>query len=363
VSRLRVAAVMPPSTIIDHAAALELWPTFTGSLDALRATGEIDPIGCCRTISRPAVVTRRDIEYYFEPDEHHLALRVAAARPDVVHIHGLGFTRLLVQIRRAVGPRVPILMQHHGEAPPTARRSRFAQRLTRRLVAGYLFTGAADQAEPFRQVGVISRSAPAYEVLESASYIAEGPLADGPLAELPALGGDPCVLWVGRLIPSKDPLCAVRAIAEARRMGSAAELHMLVTDRSMEAEVRVLVESMDLREVVHLHPAVDFAEISSWYRRADVYLSTSHREGSNYSLIEALGLGCRPIVTEIPSHAAIVQRLAQRFAVGDSAAAGTLLAAPYAASRDDIITYSRRHLAWANVAEQLAGAYRRSLRS
>ena len=286
---------MPPSTTIDHAAALELWPTFTGSLEALQATGEIDPIGCCRTIGGPAVVTRRNIEYYFEPDDRHLALRVAAARPDVVHIHGLGFTRLLVQIRRAVGSHVPILMQHHGEAPPTARRSRFAQRLTRRLVAGYLFTGAADQAEPFRRAGVISRSAPAYEVLESASN-----LDDGPPADLPALGGDPCVLWVGRLIPSKDPLCAVRAIAEARRLGSAAELHMLATDRSMEAEVRRLVESMDLREVVHLHPAVDFAEISGWYRRADAYLSTSHREGSNYSLIEALGLGCSPVVTRDP---------------------------------------------------------------
>ncbi len=47
-------------------------------------------------------------------------------------------------------------------------------------------------------------------------------------------------------------------------------------------------------------------EMSGWYRRADVYFSTSHREGSNYSLIEALGLGCRPVVTEIPSHAAII---------------------------------------------------------
>jgi glycosyltransferase involved in cell wall biosynthesis len=225
-------------------------------------------------------------------------------------------------------------------------------------VAGYLFTGAPGQAEPFRRAGVISRSAPAYEVMESASNLDEACPA-----ERPALSGNPCVLWVGRLIPSKDPLCAVRAVAEARRLGSAAELHMLATDRSMETEVRRLVESMDLAEVVHLHPAVAFTEMSGWYRRADAYLSTSHREGSNYSLIEALALGCSPIVTEIPSHAAIIQRLAQRFAVGDAAVAGRLLAAPRAASRDDIITYSRQHLSWENVAEQLAGAYRLSLRS
>ena len=68
--------------------------------------------------------------------------------------------------------------------------------------------------------------------------------------------------------------------------------------------------------------------MAGWYRRADVYLSTSHHEGSNFSLIEALGFGCLPVVTSIPSHLAIVKELASTFAVGDAAAAGALIAAP-----------------------------------
>ncbi|MDP9464412.1 MAG: glycosyltransferase family 4 protein [Actinomycetota bacterium] len=355
---LRVAVVMPPVVDIDHTTALDQWPTFTRALEALRATGEIDPVGCCRTAGHAATVTRNAVEYYFEPDDRQLARRLTALHPAVVHLHGMGFTRLLVSIRGAVGRTVPILLQHHGEPPPDARRTRMAQRITRRLVAGYLFTGAEGQAEPFRRAGTISRSAPVYEVLESASHL------DG-LGQVapPALCGKPCVLWVGRLIPSKDPLCAVRAIAKARSLGSGAELHMLATDRSMEPSVWRMVDEMGAHDIVHLHQPVAHAEMTGWFSRADTYLSTSHREGSNYSLIEALGYGCSPVVTEIPSHAAIVGGLASRFAVGDADGAGSLIAAPRLTTPEQVTAYSRRCLSWSTIADQLAGTYRRSLRS
>ena len=349
---------MPPATDRVPSAALELWPTFTNTLAALRATGDIEPVGCCRASGGSAVIMCQGIEYFFEPDDGHLARRVAALRPDVVHLHGLGFTRLLAQIRRAVGARVPILMQHHGEPPPAARRSRLAQRMTRRFVAGYLFTGAVGQAEPFRRAGVISPLAPVYEVLESASN-----LDDSRACDLPDLAGSPCVLWVGRLIESKDPLSAVRALGSARELGSDAHLHMLATDRTMEPAVRRLIDAMDLGAIVHVHPPVAFAEMPGWYRSADTYLSTSHREGANYSLIEALGFGCHPVVTDIPSHAAIVQQLAPRFAVGDSHGAGALLAAVPTNSPEQIVDHSHQHLSWPNVAEQLIRTYRRSLKS
>jgi glycosyltransferase involved in cell wall biosynthesis len=138
---------------------------------------------------------------------------------------------------------------------------------------------------------------------------------------------------------------------------------MLATDRSLEPEVRRLIDGRELGEVVHLHPPVSFAEMTGWYWRVDTYLSTSHHEGSNYSLIEAFGFGCRPVVTEIPPHAAIVRRVAPRFAIGDAHSAGSMLAAPSAMSREQITTYSRQHLSWTNVAEQLLESYRRSLRT
>ena len=356
--RLRVAVVMPPATDLEHGAALDLWPTFTKALEALQQRGDIDPVGCCRTDRSGATIERNGVEYHFEPSDRQLARRVADLHPDVVHIHGLGFTRVLVTIRRAVGRGVPILMQHHGEPPPSTRRARLARRVTRHMVDGYLFTGAAGQAEGFRRAGAISRTAPVYEVLESASHLDIAAVGDAP-----ELGGNPRVLWVGRLMASKDPLCAVRAVAAARRLGSDAELHLLATDRTMEIEVRQLIESLGLGDRVHLHPPVAHGAMVGWYRSADVYLSTSHREGSNYSLIEALGFGCRPVVTEIPSHSAIVKELARRFPVGDFEAAGALVAATADTSPDDVIDHSSRYLSWDAITDDLAAVYARTRRS
>jgi glycosyltransferase involved in cell wall biosynthesis len=357
VTPLRVVVVMPPATDLGPAAALELWPTFTRALEALQAAGEIDPVGCCRTTNESAYVERNGVRYFFEPDDRQLAKRVAALQPSVVHIHGLGFTRLLTAVRRNVGRGVPIVLQHHGEPPPSTLRGRVAQRLTRRLVDGYMFTGAAGQAEPFRTAGVIARDAPVHEVLESASDLV------GTQADPPRLDGSPSVLWVGRLIASKDPLCAVRAIAIARDRGSAAELHMLITDRSMEPEVCETATSLGVGDAVHLHPPVEHAAMAGWYSSADVYLSTSHHEGSNYSLIEALGFGCYPVVTAIPSHAAIVKGLVRMFAVGDAESAGALIAEPAEQSRKVVVEHALHSLSWATIADQLAAVYSGSQRT
>ena len=305
------------------------------------------------------VVERNGIRYFFETSDRDLARRVADLHPAVVHIHGLGFTRLLVAVRRAVGRDVPILLQHHGEPPPTSARGRIARRLTRHIVDGYLFTGAAGQAEPFRQAGVINPAAPVYEVLESASH-----LEMDASALQPELGGNPCVLWVGRLIPSKDPLCRGSYHCQcARSRMSAAELHMLATDRSLESEVRDVIESLGMTDFVHIHPPVEHTVIAGWYRRADVYLSTSHREGSNYSLIEALGFGCYPVVTAIPSHGAIVKELASPFDVGDADVAGALVASGRLRSRDEVAEYAREGLSWATIADQLSAIYSRRRRA
>ena len=354
---MRVAVVMPPVVSMDHAAVLELWPTFTGQLEALRATQQVDVVGYCRTTADAGVVKRNGVDYYFENSNARLAKRVFDQHPRVVHVHGLGFTRLLLAIRRAVGSvggrRVALVMQHHGEPPPQLLRSRLAQRATRTMVDGYLFTGADGQAAPFRRSGSISRSATVFELLESASDLG----GTVPIAH-PALSGSPSVLWVGRLIPSKDPLCAVRSIASARSLGSDAELHMVATDRSLEDEVLRLIDASQLHDAVHIHPPVAHADMAGWYAATDIYLSTSHREGSNYSLIEALGFGCVPVVTEIPSHAAIVKDLSRRFPVGDAGACGALIATPNKTSRSEIVSYAERCLSWETIAGQLVEIYR-----
>jgi hypothetical protein len=63
------------------------------------------------------------------------------------------------------------------------------------------------------------------------------------------------------------------------------------------------------------------------------------------------------VVTGIASHGAIVKGLTRTFAVGDAAAAGALLAAPPAISREVVVEHAQQWLTWTTIAGQLASAY------
>ena len=130
VSALRVAVVMPPVTDLDRDSALELWPTFTKTLEALLATGEIEPIGCCRSSDDAGAVTLNGVEYFFESSNSRLARARGRVAPEHRARARAGFHAIDDRVRRAVGGRVPILAQHHGEPPATAMRSRIGHWLT-----------------------------------------------------------------------------------------------------------------------------------------------------------------------------------------------------------------------------------------
>ena len=56
-----------------------------------------------------------------------------------------------------------------------------------------------------------------------------------------------------------------------------------------------------LRDRVHLLGRVPHERIEKLMRAADLFVLGSHREGSSFSLIEALATGLTPVVTDIPS--------------------------------------------------------------
>jgi glycosyltransferase involved in cell wall biosynthesis len=356
---MRVAIVMPPVVDAEPTTVVASWGTVTAAATALLETGEVLPVVHCRHRSQSAVVVRDGVEYRFHRSDAALVRAVREGRPDVVHVHGLGWSRLLLRLRlRRVA--APVVLQHHGE-PPFTGRTRLAHRAIRRGVAAYLFTGADHgQAQPWIDAGIIRPTALVCEVLEAAALWS-------PSSE-PAvvLEGEPAVLWVGRLIPGKDPMTALDAVAIAARDLPAVHLHLLVTDRMMEAAIRARVDAdAALRGRVHVHDPVPAAEIDRWYRGAPVVLSTSRREGSGYSLIEALTCGCAPVVTSIPPHLAILAAahvsLDGIFPPGDSAAAAAALvnvARRIRGSGEPIMNGARSLLHWNGVAHQLVAAYR-----
>lgn len=346
---LHLAIVMPPVATGEHDAVLDGWTTVTAMAAALARRGDVVPTVHARHATRPAAVRRDEVIYRFHTSDAALVSAVQADRPDAVHVHGLGWARLLRRLRRV---SAPLVLQHHGE-PVFTGRAKWGHHLVRSHVAAYLFTGADHgQARPWVDAGVIAREARVIDVLEAASLLSD---QDGPEVHL---AGEPAVLWVGRLVPGKDPLTAVNAFGMLVDRLPGAHLHLLATDRQLEPMVRAAITALgDAGGRVHLHDPVPHAAMGAWFAAADVFLSTSHHEGSGYSVIESLSRGCPPAVTSIPPHRSIVGDIGATFAVGDPADAARAIERAAATPRVAALERSRNVLSWERLADRLAEVY------
>ena len=356
---IRVVMVVPPATGLDPPDALAGAPTLVRTLQELAADGRVEVTACCATTGARATIDGDGWRASFVPAPE-LAAAVAGERPDVVHVHGTGFVRSLRALDRALPRRTALVVQHHGE-PPGPWRNRLGHRALRGRVDAWAFTGALHgQADPFRAAGIVGRDDRVVEVLEAASLLEHGRPAP---ATSPGLDGAPVVLWVGRLIASKDPITAVRAFGLVADRLPAAHLHLLATDRTEEAAVRDAIATLGAHGPrVHVHDPVDHAAMTGWYLAADVVLSTSRREGSGYAVIEAMTEGCVPVVTGLPSHRSIVGDVLPTFAPGDAIGAADLLVRAVGVGRDTIRRDAAERLSWSVVVEQLVAVYRQVLR-
>lgn len=100
------------------------------------------------------------------------------------------------------------------------------------------------------------------------------------------------IVWVGNLVPVKQPLLAVQAISlVAERTPDV--LLALVGDGPMRHEVARTVHEQRLERVVRMLGAVDAAVVAQWQVAADVVLNTSRSEGLPFAVSEALVSGTR----------------------------------------------------------------------
>jgi glycosyltransferase involved in cell wall biosynthesis len=346
------AGNVPPRDVLDR------WTTAPSTVSALAATGRCEVFAIASTRWPSTSVRHNGVSWEFVYVESRAAWRVAIAvrklRPDVVHVNGLLTSRPAIAIRVLCGRRPRIVMQHHGEPPGTGKTAR-AQRFVRRLVNGYLFTGAAGQAETWRDAGVLTATTPTFDVLESSADLRALPQA--PARSTTGMVGTPAMVWVGRLIDGKDPITVLRAFEQ---LGSdhGAHLWMIYSDATMELAVRELIGSSELlRERVHLVGYVPHDQMAAWLSAADIIISTSHSEGSGYALIEALACGCTPVVTDIAPHQAIVGSLGRTFPPGDVESCSNALSDVTIVDRDRVVDDFHKRLSWPVVADQLLVAY------
>ena len=126
------------------------------------------------------------------------------------------------------------------------------------------------------------------------------PASDAALAEL--IGPrDPSVvelLHVGSCIPRKRIDLLLRVFATIRQVEPRARL--LKAGGTFTNEQRQLAASLGVDTCVTQLPFLEAGQLGALYRRADVLLLTSEREGFGLPLVEAMACGTPVIATDLP---------------------------------------------------------------
>jgi glycosyltransferase involved in cell wall biosynthesis len=115
------------------------------------------------------------------------------------------------------------------------------------------------------------------------------------------LHSPPRLLFVGRLSAQKNVLLLLRALD-----GVSSEFDTtLVGEGELEGELRRAARDLGLQNLT-FHGRADGAELVELYRRADVFVLPSEREGMPLVLLEAIAMGLPIVATDVPGSRDVV---------------------------------------------------------
>jgi glycosyltransferase involved in cell wall biosynthesis len=292
----------PPAQLLQD------WPSLVDVAEAAsRANIRVSVIQACATSE---TLTHNNVSYHFLPfgraapssaRTQAFGELLARLAPDVCHVHGLGFphdVQALAKLARAT----PIVLQDHADRPPPLWR-KLSWKRAFAAISGLAFC-ALEQAAPFASAGLIRKHTKLYEIPESTSRFVP---ADREAARsATGVMGDPLVLYVGHLNENKDPLTVLAGISAAAQVLPQLRLWCCFGSAPLLRRVRERIAAdPNLHDRVHLLGRVPHQTVEQLMRAADLFVLGSHREGSGYSLIEALACGLPPVVTDIPSFRAL----------------------------------------------------------
>lgn len=278
---------------------LERISFYTGLLEELAKHYEVESI---EQINYSGTLKKKGVTYNFLNFRKHklyfpftLHSYIKKLGPDVVFVHGLIFPFQVVQLRLILGRRVKILVLHRSEKPFIGLK-KWLQRLADRSIDGYLFASSG-LAEAWRSNLKVRK---VFEIIQVSSIFHP---EDKKLAvDNLKITGKPIFLWVGSLIPRKDPLTVVKAFLQFTRYENNARLYMIYQSNKLLPEIIKSIAANDLvKDNIVLVGEVDHKSLQSWYNAADFFILGSHHEGGSIAISEAMSCGCIPIVTKIPS--------------------------------------------------------------
>jgi glycosyltransferase involved in cell wall biosynthesis len=120
--------------------------------------------------------------------------------------------------------------------------------------------------------------------------------------------GEICVLWVGGLVPVKQPLEAVRAFEAFVSESRATDVRLvMVGDGPLRSVVSDLVRERNLDRTVQMLGHLDRDAVWRWQSAADVLINCSRSEGTPLAVLESLGAGTPVAAYPLPGIRAAVE--------------------------------------------------------
>jgi len=223
---------------------------------------------------------------------------VPGAVQTAVHLNGLLYPLQLRALRASLSPDCSIVVQDHANRPWRASVRRL-QRWGLRAADGFFFA-ARDLAASWMDDGLISKHQSIFEIMEGSNNFQCRDRSTSRART--GMTGSPVVLWVGRLIPLKDPLTVLDGFISVLRHAPQARLYMAYGSADILPALRERIGANKLlAAAVTLLGKVEHSQLEDIYNSADYFVLGSHHEGSGFSLAEAMACGVVPVVTDIPS--------------------------------------------------------------
>jgi glycosyltransferase involved in cell wall biosynthesis len=226
-----------------------------------------------------------------------------------------------------------------------------------------IFFTAEEQARPWRSAGILTSRHAIHAVPEASRRVRR--VAREEARRRSGVHGEPALLWVGRLVPTKDPLTVLEGFARVLPRLPQARLTYVYQDAALVEELRARLEAQaELRARVRLAGKLDRTALADCLSAADIFVLGSHAEGSGYALIEALACGLVPVVTDIPSFRALTDRgrLGALWPPGDAGALAEAVVGVAERSMEErraaILRYFEAELSWPAVGRRALEAYR-----
>lgn len=255
-----------------------------------------------RSQKNPSTQIIGNVHYIFTPEIKasrfsipvKLHQQIQFLNPDVILVHGWMYPLQVIHLRKVLGTKCVICVQHHAESPASGFK-RWIQALQFKQVNAGFFT-SYEQAQQWFGVFKKQRIPKIYELAEGSSpyRMEQGVVAN--------FEGQPSLLCVANLDENKDVSTLLHGFSKLVESYPLAALHVVYKNKKLEQKLMQQADKLGIQKQVFFHGEVAHSDLGNYYRAANYFVSASHSESTGFAVIEAISCGCIPVISNIPGH-------------------------------------------------------------